>query len=281
MAINKEQFEENIKALQNIHLSPDVKSAMKTRLMHHATTHMSPLQSPYMTHFHFSYKVFASAFVLLFSISIGTSYASQASLPGDLLYPIKTNITERLIKFTKVTPEEKQAFDLSLADKRIEEVQELIKTNTLTEAKLDENLALFEKHLDEKKKDTLAINNVPTTNATPEINTMSVFSREENSDTDLDTRISTYRNLIRSKPALNAFYEKKIKMKLHDTENNDMTENALIDSSNSSQDTQTQIEDSKKENFSKEDKEKDILKNKKHKKIEDENEDEDENEIDD
>lgn len=219
----REQFNKGIERLKNTHLSLDAKNSIKERLSIHTKTYIPKIKTPYFTHIHFSYRAVIISFVLVFSLSIGTTYASFSSLPGDVLYPIKTNFTEPMIKFTKKTKEEKEAFDLVLADTRISEIEELIKKDTITEAKLDANLALFEKHLDEIKRDRSEKEKTKESNEKESLDTAVLLKvdlgSEEEKQNDSDSRINKYRDIILSKPSLNDFYEKKAKTKLDSRRN--------------------------------------------------------------
>jgi hypothetical protein len=62
--------------------------------------------------------------LLLSLLGGGTSYASQGSLPGDLLHPLKLAIEEFRLS---VTPEEGETdLNLQFANERVEEVKELV-----------------------------------------------------------------------------------------------------------------------------------------------------------
>ncbi len=72
---------------------------------------------------------------------------AEKALPGDLLYPIKTNFNERLQVFIETTPEEKAKKESIFAAKRLEEAEVL-----LFEGKLKPEIAIrvhqsFEFHL--------------------------------------------------------------------------------------------------------------------------------------
>ncbi|MEK7588245.1 MAG: hypothetical protein AAB438_00315 [Patescibacteria group bacterium] len=231
MAINEEQFNKGLKALKEVRLTDDAKNVIKTRIFSHMATYVPPTKSPYFSHIHFSYKVFATAFVLLFSISVGTTYASFKSLPGDILYPLKTNFAEPAIKLTKFSKTAKEDFDLSLADTRIQEVETLIKEKRINENELEKNFILFEKHLDEKKKDrennTPKTKDLENTNNISEINALNfkVSQEVEIEDEESNSRVDRYRELIKSEPKLNNFYETNAKIKLDRRRKIDKIEN--------------------------------------------------------
>ncbi len=69
-----------------------------------------------------SYTFITAALVLALFISGGTTvYASQESLPDDVLYPVKTGVENLRLALTR-TPEARASLHLELAERRIEEV---------------------------------------------------------------------------------------------------------------------------------------------------------------
>lgn len=214
MKINQEQFDNELKNLKDMKLDENAKLRIKSSLdMHIATYVPKKITSPYHHYFHYSYKMAFVSLVLVLSISLGTAYASQSSLPGDMLYQVKTDITEPIIKLTKKTKKDKESFDLYLADKRIKEIEELVKEGTITEDKLEKNLALFEKHLDEREQDRDKETQIQPETRLLKNNNSEEIEKEEKND-ESDDRIDRYRELMNSKPDLNNFYENKAKVKL-------------------------------------------------------------------
>jgi len=75
----------------------------------------------------------ASAFL------IGTvSYAAEGSLPGDILYPIKVNISERAVTLATLSPEKSAAWQSRLISRRLEEAESLTSKGSLDQEKLAE-----------------------------------------------------------------------------------------------------------------------------------------------
>lgn len=78
--------------------------------------------------------VLASVLFLIL-IGGGAVYASENSLPGDMLYPIKTKITEPIVKTLSITPEAKAKTETRLTEKRLKEAEALEKKGRLTPEK--------------------------------------------------------------------------------------------------------------------------------------------------
>jgi len=251
MKISEEQFNNEIKKMQSIKLEESSKLRIKAVLEAHVQNHLPvKIKSPYMHYFHYSYKMAFVSLSLVLCISLGTTYASQNSLPGDILYPIKTSITEPAIKLTKFSKEAKEDFDLSLADKRIQEIQLLVKEDKLTPAKLDENLALFEKHIEEKRKDreeNKSARQAKKIEKEVQLLSITVDTNEDKDEQELDHKINMYRDAMLSKSESSDLYEHKAKLRLdskrkHSKENQDKEEIKIQEESPKEE---TKIEDIK------------------------------------
>jgi len=93
-----------------------------------------PQKSPYFSRFHFAKagKIFATGLLLMVIGVGGLSYSSASALPGDLLYPIKINLNEKIEEKLAFTPTEKVALQQKRIETRFTEVESLIKTKKIT-----------------------------------------------------------------------------------------------------------------------------------------------------
>ncbi len=138
---NKEQFDKAIIGLRQITLDEKKKSEIRETLMNHIKGNPGTSPSPYSSTFFLKrYKI---AIISLFAVSFGTAFASTPSLPGEFLYPVKTQIVEPIIKFAKLTPEAEVKYEAELANTRIAEMQELKIKNRVTEENTRQNQELF------------------------------------------------------------------------------------------------------------------------------------------
>lgn len=139
-------MDEILKKLNNeakkVFLYKDEKLAIRNILISYSR------KSPYGAFFSFSFtrnkKVLVLAFVIvLLLLSGGISYAAQQALPGDILYPIKINVNEKIADLVAVTKEAKIKQNTKIIKRRLEEMDKLIsrdKFNKKNEAQIEKDL---------------------------------------------------------------------------------------------------------------------------------------------
>jgi hypothetical protein len=92
---------------------------------------ISPFQDGLLLH----HKMLASAFVIVILISAtgGTSIVANSSVPGNLLYPVKINLNEKVETFTAISPEAKAVIEAKHIDERLSEAEILSTQNKLND----------------------------------------------------------------------------------------------------------------------------------------------------
>jgi hypothetical protein len=131
------------KQASDIRLTHTEKEAMRSALFS-VPVSAAPLHSPYLRFF--APRAFAYAFSAVLIVGSGTAYAAQGSLPGNPLYPVKVNITERLETAFALTPEAKIDVNERIAERRIEEVVSLTESDTLDEETAEKLAENFDYH---------------------------------------------------------------------------------------------------------------------------------------
>lgn len=121
--------------------------------------HTAPqrIQSPF---FLFDKKRLATSFLISGIVfSGGVSLFAQTALPGEILYPVKVNINEKVRLAFALTPEAKANVEASLAATRLEEVEKLAVLGKLTpelaisnDENFNEHARSFEAHIATLKK---------------------------------------------------------------------------------------------------------------------------------
>lgn len=105
----------------------------------------APIKSPYMKRIPvlaFVYSqhtrvLLASCLVLAISLG-GVTYASGKSLPGNLLYPIKTKVVEPMLDVVNSAPEKKIVWEEQKVTRRIIEAEMLAEKDELNDERLKE-----------------------------------------------------------------------------------------------------------------------------------------------
>ncbi|OGF69211.1 hypothetical protein A2643_04095 [Candidatus Nomurabacteria bacterium RIFCSPHIGHO2_01_FULL_39_220] len=85
--------------------------------------------------------------VVIFS-GIGVSFAAERALPGDILYPVKVGVNEEARGLVALSDEKKVKWLATVAERRIEETETLVKENRLDSSAKDK----IEKNFEEKTK---------------------------------------------------------------------------------------------------------------------------------
>lgn len=130
-------IKKEIAQIKKISLTVDEKSTMLKNLSAYADVH-APVSSPFSIfsllnnplNRKFAYVLASMIIAVLAGGSL--AYASENSLPGDLLYPIKTKIVEPIKLAIATTPEAKAKVETEIADNRLQEAETLDKTGKLT-----------------------------------------------------------------------------------------------------------------------------------------------------
>jgi hypothetical protein len=128
-----------LKSLSSIKMRKEERLAMRSALLLHIAPrpsvhrHRRAVPSPFVAFFtHMrAVQVIASLLVVLIASSGSLAYASEGTLPGDTLYPIKINVTERVESGLARTPERKLAVAQTHIKRRLAEVKTLKKEGKL------------------------------------------------------------------------------------------------------------------------------------------------------
>src|SRR3990172_12867148 len=90
--------------------------------------------------------------VIIFG-GIGISFAAERALPGDILYPVKVGVNEEARGLVAISDEKKVKWLATVAERRIEETEMLVKENRFDSAskeKIEKNFGENTKKLEEK-----------------------------------------------------------------------------------------------------------------------------------
>ncbi len=131
---------EYLKSLENLKLSVVSRERMEKELLEYARFH--PVRVTTVSRFSnvpFGTSLFRNKFttmpiaiLIAIFISAGTSFAAQGATPGDLLYPIKTNVNESVASSLAVGADAQARFEAKVLEERLAEAEELKAEGRLT-----------------------------------------------------------------------------------------------------------------------------------------------------
>src|SRR6185295_11678325 len=105
---NDKQFNKIVKDAQSMSLSVEEKAEMKSNILSFMKTHTTPEKTPAAKKASYTFwqslfikkptfQYAALAVVVAATAGYGVCSAAQAALPGDVLYPVKTQINEKVV----------------------------------------------------------------------------------------------------------------------------------------------------------------------------------------
>jgi hypothetical protein len=127
----------------DIKLSDSEKSDIRQNLLKQIRSTNTPVVSPYHSMVQKAYSVTAFAVFAFASMS----FAAQSSLPGDLLYPLKIHVNERLVAASKIDPLDRADYEIRLANLRLEELQALKSENKLATTTVEQIRGSYNQHI--------------------------------------------------------------------------------------------------------------------------------------
>lgn len=208
--MENDKLKNGIQEIKKLQMTSVEKARVLQNIFNSTPKEKKAVQSPYTKHIfisifsnrHLVYSL--SAFCLVLILSGGTVFASQGSLPGNILYPIKVSVLEPARGALIFSPLAKVEYESSLAERRLIEAETLASTGELDEPKEEEISALLENHTiafneavnnlrqnkdtDNDKNDEIVTNFQATMNAHARI--LNSFRKHTN-DTEIEQEIDT------------------------------------------------------------------------------------------
>lgn len=137
--MNINNWKKGIKDLKKITLDPAEKNAMLERILN------APIPYP-IPFYRKSISYVATALIVSIS-SGGIAYAAEGSVPGDLLYPVKINVTEPIRDVIAITPKAKADWELEKTSRRLHEATVLATKDKLDQEKREDMEDRLEKQV--------------------------------------------------------------------------------------------------------------------------------------
>lgn len=123
----------------------DIKANLLRQVFARSSMHTErPRVSPFSVWF----KFVPTALIAILFVGGGVSFAAKDTLPGDLLYPFKLGVTEKVQGLLLVSTKEQAKFEIILVERRTEEAIKLVHTGKLDDKKNATLSLAIEKHTD-------------------------------------------------------------------------------------------------------------------------------------
>jgi len=160
------ELETLFKKGKNVHLSKTEKSDMKASLISYARNHpMRTIESVLPWYMYFQSHIAVTAFTLLVFMTGGSYVVAEKSFPGDALYGVKKGVNEQVLGLFAVSSQSKAQWQLTLADRRLQEVEHVALTQNDAEQTKNELIAQIDQHIKSAKEQSGEPEVVDTQNA--------------------------------------------------------------------------------------------------------------------
>lgn len=146
--------------MKKIRLTQDEKMSARTNIISHmeknpigdSASFLTRISQIFMPTQHRKAFIAIYIIVLVFGGSTGTAFAAEASLPGDLLYPIKTNVNEEIRSRLTFGKQSQAEWEAKRIQKRLGEIKELEQKGTLNANQIEKIKARIEKQTEKAKE---------------------------------------------------------------------------------------------------------------------------------
>jgi hypothetical protein len=140
-------FEQLKRAKDAVRFAPERKKAVRDYLVRMTAADVV-LRAPRKEHHAFG-SFFMRPMPMLAGIAAlvliggGTSFAAQGTLPGDLLYPVKVSVTEKVLGAVQLTPDAQAEYAAELATRRLDEAAKLAERGSIPDELEEEIVERF------------------------------------------------------------------------------------------------------------------------------------------
>lgn len=148
--MNKETLKKYIKNVKKVGLTDSDRSSLRASIQEHINNNSSAKVNVLWVG---KWKAFRrlqhsalGVAMLLFMLG-GVSLAAEGALPGDLLYPVKTNINEKFMQLAAMSPSSEAETESELTARRIRELQALADQGDLNESISEDLTAEITRHV--------------------------------------------------------------------------------------------------------------------------------------
>lgn len=97
------------------------------------------------------YALLSLAVLLVVGVS-GVSFAANNALPGDLLYPVKVSVNEKVLGYMQLSEASKARYNVQLTDLRLQELERVAVADKLSDANREKIISLLNQHIKKAQK---------------------------------------------------------------------------------------------------------------------------------
>ncbi len=112
-----------------------LKASITQKMAEMPALHKKRVPSPYFTWFQFSSRqvqLVLASFLIVALFGSGVAFAANQALPGDILYPVKIGVNEKVARvFHKASSVSEALFETQLMDERLNEAEKLADSKKL------------------------------------------------------------------------------------------------------------------------------------------------------
>ncbi len=147
---------QKLNRIKNISLNEIERGILRAHAVHTMKTTIvvnNSISSIFQRGVYHGLRIALSSFLFIIFTGGTVSAVADNALPGDPLYSFKLNVNEQVKEFFFKTPEEKVAYQKKRIENRVQEIQTLADSETLTKAKQETVKKALDSHIRDLSKD--------------------------------------------------------------------------------------------------------------------------------
>lgn len=151
-----EPIVEKLKNIANLTaLTPEEKSGMRAILQERMRVYparnariggLSSWSDVLSMKINFATTIMPIILILALLLGGGTSALAERALPGDILYPVKVDVNEKVADLFAITPKAQAQFDATIAERRLQEAEQLAAQSRLSASTQEQLAANFQNY---------------------------------------------------------------------------------------------------------------------------------------
>ncbi len=183
-------------------------------------------------------RVVAAALVAFFAVGGSVSAFAEKSIPGDVLYPVKVGVNEKISGAVAITPEKKVKHETTLVSRRLEEVEKVLTKEEITTEEKKEIISCLSEDISTHREN--ASSQIDEIYNSGDVAT--AISASTELGTTMDTHIEVISQVESKDPAVSQITEDVVdhvalEVESSEKQTQDIVENPLPENSENSQES--------------------------------------------